>query len=306
LLLNRGIYKIASHKTGKTLKKFLAIYFLLGVLIYPQEIIQKGNKIYLSNMLVIKLKQAVTESVVNTKIFRELKAKRFERVFEEEHGVLFKGESPLQNIYVLDYSSNEDPAIAAKKVKQINNIEWAEPKYVRQAVYEPNDPKFLSDKADTNLQTNLKRIFAEEAWDITKGDSNIIIGIVDTGVDWNHPDLSANILEDNTGYVIGHDFGGLDGTADNDPSEDQAQNSFGYHGTHVAGIAAAATDNNIGIASIGFNSTILPVKVSRSDQRDISGTPYIVYGFEGIKYAADNGAKIIIIGFKITEACKQV
>ncbi|MEW6196020.1 MAG: S8 family serine peptidase [Bacteroidota bacterium] len=294
LLLNMGIHKLVTPKNGDgTLKKFLAIYFLFGVLIYPQEIIQKGNQIYLSNTLVVKLKGAKTETVTGSKIFKELNTTRFDKIFKEEHGVLFKGESPLSNIYLLNYSSNEDPEIAAKKIKRLDNVEWAEPKYVREAVYEPNDPKFLSDKADTNLQTNLKRIFAEEAWDITKGDSLIIIGIVDTGVDWNHPDLAANILKDNGGYVIGHDFGGLDGTEDDDPSEDEAQNSFGYHGTHVAGIAAAATDNGIGIASIGFNSTILPVKASRSDQRDISGTPYIVYGFEGIKYAADNGAKII-------------
>ncbi len=294
MLLNRGIHKLVTIKNKDgTLKKFFALYFLFSFFIYSQEVVQKGNQLYLSNTLVIKLREAETETVTSSKIFKELNAKRFEKVFREENRVLFKGESPLQNIYLLSYSSNEDPIIAAKKINQLSNVEWAEPQYVRQVVYEPNDPKFLSDKADTNLQTNLKRIFAEEAWDITKGDSLVIIGIVDTGVDWNHPDLTANILKDNSGYVIGHDFGGLDGTGDDDPSEDEAQNSFGYHGTHVAGIAAAATDNNIGIASIGFNSTILPVKASRSDQRDISGTPYIVYGFEGIKYAADNGAKII-------------
>ncbi len=273
------------------MKKFLTLCFLFALSLNAQEIIQKGKQIYLSNTLVVKLKQSQLESVINSKIVKDLKTERFEKI--EKNNILLKGESSLNNIYILKYASSEDPAEAAKKFKQLDNVEWAEPKFVRRVVYEPNDPRFISDKLNTNLQTNLKRIFAEDAWDITKGDSSIIIGIIDTGVDWSHPDLSANILKDNTGYVIGYDFGGLDGTEDNDPNEDVAQNLFGYHGTHVAGIAAAVTDNHIGNASIGFNSTILPVKVSRSDRRDISGTPYIVYGFEGIKYAADNGAKVI-------------
>ena len=65
------------------------------------------------------------------------------------------------------------------------------------------------------------------------------------------------------------------------------------HGTHVAGDASAVTDNSIGVASIGFKSKIMPVKTIRDDFRNPNGSPFVVYGYEGIKYAADNGAKII-------------
>ena len=117
-----------------------------------------------------------------------------------------------------------------------------------------------------------------EAWNIFTGDTSVVIAIVDTGVDWDHPDLAANIWrnwdeipgngidDDFNGYVDdvrGWDFGGLTGTPDNDPMEDRPD-----HGTHVAGDASAVTDNSIGIASIGFKSKIMPVKSIRDDFRN--------------------------------------
>ncbi len=122
----------------------------------------------------------------------------------------------------------------------------------------PNDPSFQTSQQYLNV------IKAQEAWDINTGNEEIIIAIVDTGVDWEHPDLSANIWNnsdeiDNNGIdddvngfiddVRGWDFGGTAGIADNNPKEDRAD-----HGTLVAGLASAVTNNEIGIASIGFKS----------------------------------------------------
>ncbi|HVO74611.1 MAG TPA: S8 family serine peptidase, partial [Ignavibacteriaceae bacterium] len=194
------------------------------------------------------------------------------------------------------YAGEKDPAEISARLKKLDEVEWAEPKYIyKTEAYTPNDP--------INLQANLVKIHAAEAWDISKGDTNVIISIVDTGIDWDHPDLAANIWinrkeipnngrdDDNNGYVDdyrGWDFGGLTGTPDNNPMEDSA-----YHGTHVAGIASAVTDNSIGIASIGFRCRLMAVKTTRDDLRGSDNTPLIAYGFEGIQYAAENGAKII-------------
>ncbi|MBI4429979.1 MAG: S8 family peptidase, partial [Ignavibacteriales bacterium] len=144
------------------------------------------------------------------------------------------------------------------------------------------------------------------AWDYSQGDASIVIGIVDTGVQWDHPDLAANIwtnpgeipgngIDDDGNDLVddvrGWDFVGADyanWSEDNTPMP----TAIGWHGTHVAGIASAVTNNATGIASIGFRCKILPVKVS-ADNDNRPGGPYILRGYTGILYAATMGAKII-------------
>ncbi|MBZ0200219.1 MAG: S8 family peptidase, partial [Ignavibacteriaceae bacterium] len=108
----------------------------------------------------------------------------------------------------------------------------------------------------------------------------------------NYNEIPNNSIDDDAnGYIddyIGWDFGGLTGTPDNNPMEDRSD-----HGTHVAGISSAVTDNGIGVASIGFKTKIMAVKTSQDNYRNSSGQPYIAFGYEGIKYAADNGCKVI-------------
>ncbi len=202
----------------------------------------------------------------------------------------------LEKIMTLKYTSPINPEYLAAKLSKLPGVEWAEPYYLGQIMFTPNDPRLSEQYA-------LRKIKASEAWEISKGDTNVIIAINDTGVDWDHPDLAENIWtnkgeipnngvdDDNNGYiddVHGWDFGGTTGTPDNDPHEDRPD-----HGTHVAGIASAVTNNNVGIASIGFNCKIMPVKTSQDNIRDSYGNPLISYGYQGIIYAVDNGAKVI-------------
>jgi hypothetical protein len=304
LLLNFIIHKIVWKLKGIGVKKIIILSMLFNLMVFGQQrIIEKGNALYLSNTIILKLDGLQPDNLLQAKLLKSISPQKLELVFSESSAILRKGTSSLSNIYILKYLSDVDPGELSNKIKKLKGVEWAEPKFVRKVAYQPNDPFYNSGQ-----QMNLSRISAEAAWNITKGDTNVVIAIVDTGVDLTHPDLEANIFvnrkevpnngndEDDSGEfpddVNGWDFGGLDGTPDNNPSEDiSSRNS--YHGTHVAGIAGAVTDNSTGIASIGFNCRILPVKVARDDMRDVNGYAYVVYGYEGIAYAANKGAKVI-------------
>jgi serine protease len=264
---------------------------LINSLIYGQQIIRRGNAEYVSNLLIVKVKNSYSGDAPSLgKVLGKYSAAETVQLFPpRSSAILNKGESALSRIYSVRFLKGGDPVDLAKKISKLSQIEWAEPKYVHRVTYTPNDSIYI---LKPQQQLNLARIFADSAWNVTRGDKKIIIGIVDTGVDWYHPDLNANILRDQNGNMVGTDLGGLNGTPDNDPREDIVPGG-GYHGTHVAGIADAVTDNGIGVASIGFGCSLLPVKASRSDMRSANGDPYIYYGPEGVKWAADHGANVI-------------
>ncbi|NWG08813.1 MAG: S8 family serine peptidase, partial [Nitrososphaerales archaeon] len=134
----------------------------------------------------------------------------------------------------------------------------------------PNDSYYSS-------QWHLNKILAPDAWDISIGDPNIIIAVLDSGVDPSHPDLSAQLLQ-------GYNF------YDNNYNTSDV---FG-HGTKVAGVAAALTNNMIGVSSIGYQCSILPIRVT-----DTSGYAYSSLLSKGLTYAADRGAKVAVISFAI-------
>ncbi len=284
--------------------KYLLFLFLATTLWGNSNIIEKNRLKYFSDVLIVKLlnkqiyldrKFKTTQYGISGNSLSKKVTKQFERFGVSEIQNHFSAKDKnfsksLDNVYRLKLSSPYDPIYVASKLSKNSEIEWAEPLYLRKVDFTPNDPKLSS-------QYGLTKVQAEAAWDLSKGNSNIIIAIVDSGVDWTHEDLAANIWQnddpingiddDQNGFIDdirGWDFGGLNGTPDNNPIEDSPT-----HGTHVAGIAAASTNNGVGIAGLGYNLTIMPVKTSRNDL----GDDVIAYGYEGIIYAADNGADII-------------
>ena len=136
----------------------------------------------------------------------------------------------------------------------------------------PNDPDF-------DKQWALRKVGALCAWDRTTGSAEVIVAIVDSGVDPTHPDLVDRLRTD------GYDF------VDND-SDPRDENG---HGTHVAGIVAAVLNNNEGVAGLAPGVTILPVRVmdarGRGSDRAIA---------RGIRFSADKGAKVINLSLGAT------
>ncbi len=154
---------------------------------------------------------------------------------------------------------------ALKAFEGNSAVEYAEPNVTFHASYTPNDPAYQSQ------QYAPQKVSADIAWDVTQSASNVKIAVIDTGVDYNHPDLSGKVIK-------GYDFV----ENDNDPMDEHD------HGTHVSGIAAANTNNGIGMAGLAPKASILAVRVL-----DEGGSGTLDDVAQGIRYAADQGAQVI-------------
>ncbi len=200
------------------------------------------------------------------------------------------------------------PEIGATLVRQAGGIgiqalqsdprvEYAEPNYIYRTSGTPNDPRFSELWGMNNTgQTggaNDADIDAPEAWDTQTGNDSTLIAVIDTGVDYNHPDLAANIWtnsgeipnngidDDMNGYkddIRGWDFA----NSDNDPFDDN------LHGTHVAGTIGAVGDNGVGVAGVNWRVKIMPLKFLGGD-----GSGTLANALSAILYAANNKAKVM-------------
>ena len=183
----------------------------------------------------------------------------------------------LERIYQIKISSDAQMDAVIKELLEDPRVEYAEPKYIHHRNFLPstvNDPL---------QQSYLTRVMAPQAWALfnTPG-IEVIIGIVDSGSELDHEDLSDNIY---SGWdLVGSDKDNF--IEDNDPN---VKDSLYDHGVHVSGLASAVTNNTKGVASIAYNhAKLLIVKAAADNDQE-----NIYQGYEGIKYAADMGANII-------------
>lgn len=206
----------------------------------------------------------------------------------ESRGILERANEKLVDlslIFEIEYTGNYSLEDVINQVYSFGIVEYAEPVYVPKLLYTLNDPLAFN-------AYYLDVVQAYHAWDVQRGDTNFVIGIVDTGVDYLHPDLVANIKHNYNDPIDGIDndmdgridnFTGWDlGEGDNDPSP----TAGGYHGLWVAGCAAASPNNAFQGAGVGYNIKVMPIKITNS-----SG--YLTAAYDGIVYAADHGCKII-------------
>lgn len=180
--------------------------------------------------------------------------------------------------------------------RQHPGVMYAEPNYEIQLAATPDDPDFenlwgLNNVGQTGGTVD-SDVDAIEAWDVTTGDANTILAVVDTGVDYLHPDLATNIWTnpgeiagdgiDNDGNGFIDDIHGYDFVSgDGDPMDDH------NHGTHVAGTIGAVANNGIGIAGVSWNVQIMAVKFLSAQ-----GSGSTAAAVSAIQYAVDNGATI--------------
>jgi subtilisin family serine protease len=218
----------------KTIKfKFLVIIFYTffsSLLLYAQP---GSKRYYLKPIGLIGIPEKISEENLNEEVVLKLQfsINELNEIFNQYEIYKYELAFPtskknfLQNIYEIHCNS-----LLIEHLQKLNN------KYF-ELIEEIPEPFLLYTPNDYSLNGShyaLDLINAKQAWDITKGNSNIIIGISDTGFDLNHEDLTSQIV-----HVVSNNTQSL------------------VHGTFVAGCAASATDNNKGIAAIGFNSKLM-------------------------------------------------
>jgi subtilisin family serine protease len=214
-----------------------------------------------------------------------------------------KGEIELSGYYSLTFDNDFEMKSVLEAYDALPGVDHVEPVGIHPLDYDPNDPQI-------NQQWAITKIEARNAWDVSQGDTLVFVGIADTGVDWDHPDLADDIwvneaevngltgfdddgnnyIDDYRGWDWVHGVNGAPGEDDMNPDNDPMD--FDGHGTHCSGVSAAVTDNGIGIAGVSFNCRVMPLRVGWQDP---SGQGYIRMDFaaQAFYYGTDNGARSI-------------
>jgi subtilisin family serine protease len=207
----------------------------------------------------------------------------------ETYGATIRRKLSADRTFLISFQEPDIDTLAAAMTDyrdQSEIVQYAEPDYlVFPTTTVPNDPRFpelwgMQNTLDTDID-------APEAWDRGTGNQNVVVGVIDTGIDYNHQDLAGNIWwnpgetpdngidDDGNGYVDdvhGWNFVGAGG----DPMDDH------YHGTHVSGTIGALGDNNVGVAGVAWNVRIAALKFL-----DASGRGYTSDAIEAVDYATD-------------------
>lgn len=275
------------------MKKKLAIVFLAFMIIMFSISFRQATKSnFVPGEVIVKFRVGYSESTV---------ASTLSMINASMIHVL-----PRINVWHLKIEADLSVDEAVEKLSTLSTVEYAEPNYTYHTCVEPNDQYLslqwgLNNTGQTDGTADAD-IDAPEAWDVQTGNKSVLIGVIDTGVNYKHEDLANNIWtnpgedawtdpnnprtgngEDDDGNGKVDDWKGWNFiTETNNPLDDAG------HGTHCAGIIGAEGNNNIGIAGVNWQAQILPLKFLNSD-----GEGTTVNAIEAIFYAIDMGVDIL-------------
>jgi thermitase len=201
----------------------------------------------------------------------------------------------LDNIYKIKVPKGKNLNDLCKELAEDASVEYAVPNGTAEIMFTPADPMFSQQWSHTLSN-------AQNAWDIERGSSQVVVAVIDCGVDYNHEDLAVNMVSgydyvdidvaqyQSNGYILapGEDYT----TPDNNPMD------FNGHGTHCAGIIAAA-NNSVGVCGVAPGVKIMPVRAGFSIRNTVEEFGKLEYDdiANAIRYAADHGADIINMSF---------
>ena len=276
-----------------------------------QKVVSSNNfkDDYIDAVLYVKLNEDLRSEAflnqINNSLFDNVVAsfnltaiqRAFPKAKKPEKSKNERGEklADLSLIYKLTFPENTDILVVKEQLLKSKTCKYVVPQFVPRLCYVPNDDSI-------SKQYALFKINAFAGWDIHKGDTNMVIGVTDTGIDPFHPDIIGNIKynyadpingvdDDNDGFIDNH-RGWDTGADDNDPTVDND-----FHGQHVSGLSSATPNNNEGIAGSGYFCKLLPIKIANQNGS-------LVGAYDGLIYAAEHGCKVINCswgGFEFSE-----
>lgn len=174
------------------------------------------------------------------------------------------------------WAAASDTLNSIKALNERDDVEYAAPNYVHRALFTPNDSLY-------RFQSHYTDIRLPQAWDLTQGSADVVVAVIDSGVFMAHPDLAGKLVD---GYDFisdsrtSRDGDGIDSDPD-DPGDSTQSGASSWHGTHVSGTIAAATNNNEGVAGSGFRTRVMPLRVLGLNSE---GSSYDV--MQAVRYAA--------------------
>lgn len=209
------------------------------------------------------------------------------------HSVAMTEAKALASTFRVSFDPSTEIIDAADKLAQVEGVEYVEPNRYRESSVVPNDPRFAT-------QWGLSKIRCPAAWDRTTGAPGIVVAVIDTGIDLDHPELAPLLVAGSDmvdlgltptpppGFRFEGDFAGRDGVP---------QDEVG-HGTHVAGTIACLSNNATGVAGVTWNCRLMPVRVlarivSLTNPADVRGIGSAADIAAGIRWAVDNGARVL-------------
>lgn len=227
------------------------VTLIVGVLLSSPQFSAAQNSPHVPGELLIAPKAGVSEADLEN----QYKAHGGQKIKTLSQIKVHHIKVPAQALEAIEAALRKNP-----------KVEYVEKNFIASAELVPNDPGFSG-------QWHLSAISSPGAWDINTGSSSVVIAVLDSGADINHPDLALNL-------VAGHNF--LDGSNN---VYDNGSNSG--HGTAVSGVISATGNNGIGVSGVSWNNSIMPLVVVQDNWATYSAIA------SAINYAADHGAKVI-------------
>ncbi len=255
---------------------------------------------YVPDRLLVRFEPAVTGAAPASSALPGVASLRRVVPVSAKRGADF-GRDGIHQLFVAELKPGSDVLAAADEISALPQVRYAEPDHIVHALEtQPNDPAFgklwgLHNTGQTGGVPDAD-IDAPEAWNLLTGGSEVVVAVIDSGIDLEHPDLAANLWVNPGESGAGREYDGIDNDGNGYVDDvhgydffdgDSVPHDENIHGSHVAGTIGAVGDNALGVTGVNWNTRLMALRFLGAN----GGGP-VSAAVEAIYYAIDNGAQV--------------